>query len=96
MLKSVEALSDEENHCNEPPQKRARRQSRGFLRKGATQELLSDDPVKLRRLINSKCGCKSNCFQPFRSNQKLYDEWSALRNRFNKMTKLEKDNLVGD
>ena len=51
------------------------------------------EPVRLRNLIQSKCGCQCDCFQPFRSPAQ-FDSWLKLRKMLHDMTKLEQDAYV--
>lgn len=96
-LPPVDSLSGDEGK-NKPrpgPQLPApkRRIARGF-RKKTKRILISVDPLTLRRIISSRCGCHADCFDPFRSSQSLWNKWVNLRKLFRSMTKLEQDNHV--
>ena len=98
-LANVDELSDdgagEPSKKPTPSGRQAKRPGRGFVRKVAKVDT-SADPQKLRQLINSKCGCSSQCFRPWRVGWHLWDKWVSLRQRFIQMTKLEKDQHVRD
>ena len=99
VLRNVEVLSGDEGgeengpSLPKPPSKPSRMPRRGFKR---TLKIQQDnvDPLTLRRLVSSKCGCKCQCFKPFNGSQRLFDEFVTMRKNMRDMTKLEKDNHV--
>lgn len=99
-LKSVDVLSDDE--CSKPstvptfvpPAKGLKRSKRPGKKRSPHLVQSTADPQKLRHLIMSACGCTLSCFLPFRENYSLWEKWLHLRNLFDKMTKLEKDQYV--
>ena len=96
LLPGVFALSDEEDPValkkSNQGIRRAKRPGRGFRKAVASTN--TADPQQLRRLINSKCGCTADCFNPWRLSLALWDQWMKLRTLFVSMTKLEKDTHV--
>ena len=66
---------------------------KGFIRKNSFQKE-TVEPLKLRRLISSRCGCQCRCFQPFNGSISLFDTWVKLRKTMVDMKKLEKDQFV--
>lgn len=89
----VTDLSDDENQVvpvAKPVQQR-RRISCGF--KGQVIKHRGDSVMrKLRRLVESKCGCNGDCFKPYRESIKEFDKIVNLRKILGAMTKLEQDN----
>lgn len=89
----VTDLSDDENQVvpvAKPVQQR-RRISCGF--KGQVIKHRGDSVMrKLRRLVESKCGCNGDCFKPYREPIKEFDKIVNLRKILGAMTKLEQDN----
>ena len=97
MLVPVERLSDDEADVAAlPPAKRAKRPGVVKHQKALQlADLQTVNPVRLRNLINSKCGCSGDCFAPIRTSITKWDKWLETRKLLAKMTKLEKDENVG-
>lgn len=97
-LDAITCLSDEdENDKSVPKPSRLpvpkRRPRKGFKTR---RPMIPLDPKMLRSLISSKCGCKSDCFSPFREKLSLWDRWLQHRKLLHAMKKLEKDQRVRD
>ena len=105
-LGQVDVLSDDEGHTksnNEavprvrqrgPSSLRLPARSRIFRVKVGVAHVGKHDPRHLANLIRSKCGCKSECFQAFRSHEHQLQEWMTLRKNIAKLSKLEHDKYV--
>ena len=105
-LGQVDVLSDDEGHTksnNEavprvrqrgPSSLRLPARSRIFRVKVGVAHVGKHDPRHLANLIRSKCGCKSDCFQAFRSHEHQLQEWMTLRKNIAKLSKLEHDKYV--
>lgn len=93
LLENIDCLSDDELLAKKPAVSsglcaKARRPSSGFKKK---RPALTLNRGRLRKLIESKCGCTIGCFMPWRNSLPLFDAWLKLRKLLQKMTKLEKD-----
>ena len=87
MLAPVVALSDDEQGpLNEPPAKRLKRPGqRRMLQHGSPQIKLKE----LRHLVQQSCGCRQDCFKPFRG--PMFEPLVAARERLCKSDKLDGD-----
>lgn len=72
-----------------------RRIKRGGLRK--RMALISKETTfsakTIRHLVASECGCKCECFAPFRHN--LFDRILYLREKLHSLPKIQADEYVG-
>ena len=92
-LQAVSTLSDDEGVPKAvSPKRRPGHRSARKRRLCPIQK--SEEPMVLRRMIQSKCGCSGDCFAPFRSHPG-FDSWYKLRKMLHAMTKLDKDEYAG-
>ena len=97
----VASLSDEEPSAftkSMPPTEPIGISKRAIAKGGRKQRLdLLQKPkfsVKsLRRKVASGCGCKCNCFEPFRKH--LFDKLAHMRGKMASLPKLQCDEYVG-
>ena len=94
----VSDLSDDEIQAvvpvANPVQRQRRRMSCGFKGKAVIKHSGDSIVRKLRRLVESKCGCNGDCFEQYRKSIKEFDKIANLQKVLGAMTKLEKDNEV--
>lgn len=107
MWNEIDLLSDDEgkstkpseNHANGVDSKRLRG-PRSTPAKGGWKKrrMLARETQpgfsykSLRHLVASGCGCKCNCFQPFRD--KLFDQLAHMRRKMAMLPKLQSDEYV--